>query len=753
MPIQDTNFWPASIDSSRVVTPGGGAAPSGAVAVTPYSDGRVHYDPYPACGDGAGRWIIVEMGNLQYSNGATAAAILVAISNGEDPNPADSGVSWNAFAIASTAPANSMGSDNVAADFPQVGFNTNWIAITAQKFFAGVGGYAKPLLFVFERQTYECGAIVPSSPALLPTSSGGSCTGTSGTSTSAWFCNDSLLSLACPVVNYHPAGSDPDGANLFLVRSAAPSTGTLDLYEITGNAASPLYGNSASVSTSGQPGPGGGWTWSGALPTTLQQGGPSGTKPIATGPNDDRIVSCVDRAFPPAAGFSGPTTVIYAAHTIGLPASNPTSTEVQWWTIYHFSSAGSLTASLLDIERIGGHTTPCDGDLCYDTIDPSIAVNAAGDLVIGYSGLPDPAYAGPGYLGAFFTLKSHSGCAEQNFWFYAGGLGPYFPGGDDNGKPVRTGDYSQTVVDPVDDTGFMTTGGWAGSVFPPSKGSGYGWMQNWNIIEPQNVAPPAFAGHTETEDECPSTEVNCKIHLAAPPGAQAGDIFYAIINAGIANPDTLVSPSSWTRLIFFPGNGDTFVTSDPICGFPVFTYALVHEYTGSSDSGSYVFKVPRKTRTCGNLKTHSELVGDLASYRGACPNITNTEGDYNYSTAFAFSQSTDESSLTIGPITSPASTLGFGFPIWPAGDNTTALAWFYGSAESDDSSGGACSVLSQLSGAPTLTTEFQGSGCTGNPVLIGDYSPYQDSQTLGPYTVDDSLTGPKLGVVTIIPPY
>lgn len=64
MPIPDTQFWPSSIPSSSVIVPNGPAAPSGSVQITPNGDGRVYYDPYSPCGDGAGRWIVIEMGNL-----------------------------------------------------------------------------------------------------------------------------------------------------------------------------------------------------------------------------------------------------------------------------------------------------------------------------------------------------------------------------------------------------------------------------------------------------------------------------------------------------------------------------------------------------------------------------------------------------------------------------------------------------------------------------------------------------------------
>lgn len=81
MPISDTAFFASVLPGSSVIFPGG-SSPTGVVNVTPNGDGRVFYDPYSPCGDGVGRWIVVEMGNLTQANGVTNSAILVAISNG-----------------------------------------------------------------------------------------------------------------------------------------------------------------------------------------------------------------------------------------------------------------------------------------------------------------------------------------------------------------------------------------------------------------------------------------------------------------------------------------------------------------------------------------------------------------------------------------------------------------------------------------------------------------------------------------------
>ena len=747
MPLTAAQFWPTTIDSSKVIVPGATTPPpSGPVGVTPVSDARIIYDPYSPCGDGVGRYITISMGNLTYTGGTTAAAILVGISKGEDPTNSDGkGTNWTFFAIASTAQANIP--PVAVGDFPRVGFNTNWIVIVARDFFKdSTQVYSVPLEFVFQRQPSECTAQLPTSPKLLP---GASCTGASGNSTSAWYCNNSGLEFACPITNYHSATSDPDGSHFFFITSQSPVTGTVKVSEITGAANSPSYGASTSInlSTSSIPAgsPGANWTW--ALqnplnPLFLPQGG-TGSMPIQPGGDDDRFLSCISRPT----GNTDNSSAIYAAQTVALP--NPTtgvvdSTEVQWWTIDVINSGG-FGAFITDLERIGGDN--CDGNLCYNTMDPSISANSAGDVLIGFSALPVPSLnGGPGYLGAFYTYKSHSGCVEYQPYFYAGGLGPYYPKGDSNGNPARTGDYGQTVVDPLDDSTFWTTEGWAGAPIPPSSGGGYSWLQAWASVQPSTPPAPQFIARIGAEDECPATETNCKVTLTAPPGSQAGDIFITTLTNGVlknAVTETPVIPAGWLQTeIYFSSQG-LFQQIPWNCGcdFCGATAVFMHEYTGTSDPGSYLFKWVRNHSTCGGV--HSELEGDLVSYRGACHNLKNSHGDYQISLASAWANSPP----TVGPL-SPGSAL----LAPPAGDNLTLLSLFYGAAEADDSNGN-CSVLSNLMGMPALTIRSLTNGCTDIPLLVGDFFPAQSNETLGPYTVQETFPGLGLGIATFLQPY
>ncbi len=732
MPVPDSQFW-QPLPSSSVIVPNGTTPPTGTVQVTPNSDFRVYYDPYSPCGDGAGRWIVVGMGNLTYSDQTTAAAVLLAISQQEDPNPADSGVSWTQFAIASTAPANTGSDITAVGDFPRAGFNTNWIGVTALKFFKGsTGSYSVPLLFLFARQPSECTgtAGIPVKPSTLPTSGGGACTGSSGGSSTAWYCNDSSIQGACPALSYH-TGSDPDGSNFFLVRSVSGSTGTIDLYEISGTVNSPNYGGIYSqVSLQNQPGPGGNWTWQSEAFPNLGQAD-STTLKIAPGPDDDRFESCVVR-----------NSTLWASQTIGLPATNADSTAVQWWSIGLDANKGKI----YDVERIGGDGAY--GGSVWDTMDSAIAVNSAGDVLVGFEGVPNINSTSYGYLSALFAFKSHSGCLGYQNYLYAGGLGPYYPSGDANGNPVRTGDYSQTVVDPNDDTTFWTSEGWAGESGAP--GNGYGWLQAWGFVSPSTPSGPTFLNLTPKETECPSSP--CTVTFTAPPNSQAGDVFIATITTAIPSTLTQLSsiPAGWNYLTY-QNLGTTYMKTVDAnwCDLRTYEWSLVHTYTGSNDSGSYTFQFPRHTLSCNGVILSNELGGELTAYRGACQNFETTKGTQILDLQ-GFPQSTYSKTITVGPFTPPDPSSNPGIPY----DNANLLNYLYGSAEADDS-GGDCSNMSDpISGTPALSTRANDSGCNGYaPAILGDYSPTNHGQSYGSYSSEDAYSGIKSGLELLLPPY
>ncbi len=715
-PLSDVNFWGLTIPSTSVLVPGGNPPPSGLVTVSPCCDGRVFYDPYSPCGDGVGRWLVVELANFVYSDNTTGSGVLVGVSNGEDPNPADSGVSWTIFAIASSGSS---------ADFPGLGFNTNWLAITALKFFPDSNGvYDEPLLFVTERQPLECSGTLPANPAVMAMSGNGAglCTGSSASGTpTAWYCNDSNLGVACPAETYHTYGQDLDGSNLYLIKSLGGSGGSVDLFEVNGSPSSPTYeGVVAPPSITSQLYPGNGkGGWNPALLDPMPQGG-TGAPPIGAGPNDDRFTSCVVRNYG-----------IWAAQTVGLPTSGSAQTNVvQWWNIGVDDVLGTIYA----FDRIGGTGSNLPQGLpSYDTlkanaIDASIAVNAESDFIVGFSEVPTS-----GTLSSGYVFKHHSGCSEYAPNIYYTGAGVYE---GPSGQQLRTGDYSHSNPDPTDDMTLFTTEGLAGGGQLAS--GGYGWQASWALVPlPTQAVEPTFVGYQDVETECTATP--CSVTFKAPTGAKTGDWFFVNLVVGLETSLTSV-PSGWTatplenRCQF--GICPTVMKSSDSCGEYFGGWLYAHKYT-SGETASYTFTAPAQTvKLCNGQYVGTEVGGFLTSYRNACQFLYAPPGLAEYH-ADGYPQTSDNYSISVGPIS-------------PPGDNMTLENVFFGSNEKDDNNN--CMNFSS-SGLAGLTTETPLSSCLDIlPFVDADLWPV-DGGSYGPYSTSDNFKGPKMGWQLLMPPY
>ena len=140
---------------------------------------------------------------------------------------------------------------------------------------------------------------------------------------------------------------------------------------------------------------------------------------------------------------------IWTTHSIGLGGR----AAVRWYQV------DPLTLTSVQMGTIS------DPELYY--IMPSIAVNAADDVVIGFSGSSANQFAGAYVTGRLSTDPT----GEMGVPFeYHAGLGSYqiLDGAGRN----RWGDYSLTSVDPVDDMTFWTVQEW-----PRSAGNSWGtWI-------------------------------------------------------------------------------------------------------------------------------------------------------------------------------------------------------------------------------------------------------------------------------------
>ncbi len=149
--------------------------------------------------------------------------------------------------------------------------------------------------------------------------------------------------------------------------------------------------------------------------------------------------------------------LLWSAQTVTVNSRS----VIQWWQM---TTGGSVQQQ--------GRINPTDG---YARGYPSIAVNANNAALIGYS------IFSPGiYPSAAYSYRSSSDAANtlESEVVYKSGLGPYYYV-DTTSTPYRNrwGDYSTTVVDPLDDISFWTIQEYAET--PNFSASNYGVWGTW----------------------------------------------------------------------------------------------------------------------------------------------------------------------------------------------------------------------------------------------------------------------------------
>lgn len=124
---------------------------------------------------------------------------------------------------------------------------------------------------------------------------------------------------------------------------------------------------------------------------------------------------------------------VWATHHVGLPASAPTRNAIRWLEIDPSPATVLQLGTLEDPSGLNHYGYP------------SVAVNANGDALIGYSRSSSAQYVSANY--AARAVTDPPGTLRGDL-VYKAGEAPYDSG--------RWGDYSNTVVDPVDDSTLWT---------------------------------------------------------------------------------------------------------------------------------------------------------------------------------------------------------------------------------------------------------------------------------------------------------
>jgi hypothetical protein len=337
------------------------------------------YDPRILYDAANGRWIATAGANPWVAN----AELLLAVSATSDPAG-----NWNMFAI-------HTGTQGCWADYPELGFNQNWIVLSANLYtLPPSGNYARTAVFAFDKA-----ALYQRGEATYSTFSD-----TKGE-----------LAPATDLDNSHPE------AIYFAQALSGPISGHLRVSVLQGPVGHESFtAGAADIAVED--------TWADG-PATDTNFAPQSGAYFKLDTGDSRIQNCVMRA-----------ASLWCAHTVFVPAAKPVRSAVQWYQV------DPATAQVVQRARVDDPT----GAVFYAY--PSIAVNRNRDVLLGFSVFSAKTYPSAGYAlraGADPPNTMQAGVILKS------GEAPYVGPNADEGSN-RWGDVSTTMVDPADDLSFWT---------------------------------------------------------------------------------------------------------------------------------------------------------------------------------------------------------------------------------------------------------------------------------------------------------
>jgi hypothetical protein len=327
---------------------------------------------------------------MTYTSGA--GKILIAVSLTSDPAG-----SWYLYRFDTT---NTL-------DFDNLGFNKNWIAYTVNRYSA-LGTFQRGLCLAVN----------------YPSARAGTGTGTMFTQASnTHFCT-------APSVTYSASQE-----TLYLVTHLSSTGATYHVDTITGTAAAPVYTTGSSQTRTG-----GGWVQpSGNIqPQSAPVSGASacGATPCPIETADSQIRSAVVNRG----------SNLYYAQTVGLPSSGMTHTGVQWTKLVAAGGAYSDGGRIED-----PLATSTNGRPWYAY--PHVAVNSAGDFMVGYTQFSSAQHPSAGY--SIHMAGDGAGTVRDPLIYHAGEDYYHKTFSTTTGRN-RWGDFSTAVVDPTDDLTLWT---------------------------------------------------------------------------------------------------------------------------------------------------------------------------------------------------------------------------------------------------------------------------------------------------------
>jgi hypothetical protein len=347
------------------------------------------------------------------------------------------------------------------------------------------------------------------------------------------------------------------------------NNGYLAIYAVDGSVVSPT------IKTNAYPGTTATWA-NNPIVTTTNFGRQLGsTQRLHTG--DDRIHSVVYRHGS-----------LWCAHTVYLPASNPTRNAIQWWQLNPTNGATVQRGRIEDTTGVKAYAYP------------STAVNKFKDVLIGYSTFSTNQYPSASYS---FKACNDAVSTMQSESLLKAGEGPYYK--TDTATRNRWGDYSATLIDPANEVDLWTIQEYSRPAVGSGDGSGR-WGTWWGKVALPLPGNDHFTNYfTITSDE----------------GTTNGTIVRATRETGEPNHGgNANTPSVWYRWVA-PANGN--VMFDSTNRGSSFSMVLAI-YTGSSVNAltlrtNATGTAPRATINAVSNTTYQIAVAGL---NGACGDFT-----------------------------------------------------------------------------------------------------------------------------------
>ena len=367
-------------------------------------DPRVQYDPYN------NRWIVAAVSNAQTAN----SSVVVGVSNTPDPQG-----TFTLFRFIVGCAPGSPGCNAAGgwADFPMLGFNKNWVVVAWNQFTINTLAFTDGRALVLDYPTMRAGTATATLFSGATAAIGGFC--------------------------LHPATTfSPTEETLYIPTHISSAGATYRLHRITGTPAVPTF----NVDPANRTRPGGGWTQPGG-DTLPQQCIPGVGAPGHTCPVTIRQVDVGDAFIRSNVVFRNGK--IFYPQTIALPTGGITNNSrfVAQWTVLNsdgtFSDGGRVEDATATRINGGKH-------YAYS----SLSVNKNNDILLGFAEFESDDYADVGYT--FRTGGDPAGTMRDPVIYKEGE--DYYQK-TFSGTRNRWGDYSHTVIDPVNDRDLVDSSG------------------------------------------------------------------------------------------------------------------------------------------------------------------------------------------------------------------------------------------------------------------------------------------------------